>query len=156
MRNALSFAGLGILGTLAVAGWVHNPRPAAAAAPQPQYADMQTAPVPVQYSTAANYAPAVNYVPVQYNPNQEYAPRYTYRDSYRDSAPDQSYGYSRYRVRRERPFSHSAAIVGGGAAAGAAMGALVGHGKGAAIGALSGGVAGFIYDRATHNRADRY
>src|SRR5437773_7966676 len=54
------------------------------------------------------------------------------------------------RVVRERPFSHSAAIVGGGAGAGAAIGAIAGGGKGAAIGALSGGAAGLVYDRLTH------
>jgi hypothetical protein len=53
---------------------------------------------------------------------------------------------------KERPFGHSAAIVGGGAGAGAAIGALAGGGKGAGIGALSGGAAGLIYDRLTHKR----
>jgi len=42
--------------------------------------------------------------------------------------------------------------VAGSAGAGAAIGALAGGGKGAAIGAASGGVAGFIYDRMTHNK----
>ncbi len=59
-------------------------------------------------------------------------------------------------VRREvvtnRPFSHSAAIVGGGAAAGAVIGALAGGGKGAAIGALAGGGSGLVYDRLTHKK----
>jgi hypothetical protein len=55
-------------------------------------------------------------------------------------------------VRRERPVSHSVAIVAGSAGTGAAIGALAGGGKGAAIGALSGGAAGLIYDRATHNK----
>ena len=55
-------------------------------------------------------------------------------------------------VVRKRPFSHSAAIVGGSAAGGAAIGALAGGGKGAAIGALAGGTGGFIYDRATHKK----
>ncbi len=59
-------------------------------------------------------------------------------------------------VRREyvtnRKFSHSAAIVGGSAAAGAAIGALAGGGKGAAIGALAGGGGGFVYDRLTHKK----
>lgn len=37
--------------------------------------------------------------------------------------------------------------IGGGTAAGAAIGALAGGGKGAAIGALAGGGTGYAYDR---------
>src|SRR5206468_2304024 len=55
-------------------------------------------------------------------------------------------------VTKERPFSHSAAIVGAGAGTGAAIGAVAGGGKGAAIGALSGGAAGLVYDRMTHKK----
>ena len=58
--------------------------------------------------------------------------------------------YSR-RVRHKRPFSHSAAIVAGTAAAGAGIGALAGGGKGAGIGALVGGGSGFVYDRLTRH-----
>jgi hypothetical protein len=58
-------------------------------------------------------------------------------------------------VVRKRKLSHSAAIVGGGAGAGAAVGALAGGGKGAAIGALAGGGAGLAYDRATHKKRVR-
>ena len=58
------------------------------------------------------------------------------------------------RVKRDRPFSHSAAIVGGSAGAGAVIGALAGGGKGAGIGALAGGGAGLVYDRLTHKRKD--
>ena len=55
-------------------------------------------------------------------------------------------------VTRDRSFGHSAAIVGGSAGVGAAIGALAGGGKGAGIGALAGGGGGFIYDRLTHRR----
>ena len=55
-------------------------------------------------------------------------------------------------VVRRRKFSHSAAIVGGSGAGGAAIGALAGGGQGAAIGALAGGGAGYIYDRKTHKK----
>jgi len=58
------------------------------------------------------------------------------------------------RVHGDRPFSHSAAIVGGSAGAGAVIGALAGGGKGAGIGALSGAGAGLVYDRLTHKRKD--
>lgn len=54
--------------------------------------------------------------------------------------------------RHPRSTHKSAAIVAGSAGAGAAIGAIAGGGKGAAIGALSGGAAGFVYDRATHNK----
>jgi uncharacterized protein YcfJ len=59
----------------------------------------------------------------------------------------------RYRVVvRRRPFSHSAAIVGGSAVGGALIGGLAGGGKGAAVGALVGGAGGYIYDRKTHKK----
>jgi len=58
------------------------------------------------------------------------------------------------RVTRNRPFSHSVAIVGGSAGAGALIGALAGGGKGAGIGALAGGGAGLVYDRLTHKRKE--
>ena len=76
-----------------------------------------------------------------------------YRDLDRDRDGDRDGGYG---VERERSFQHSAAIVGGGAALGAIIGGIAGHGQGAAIGALSGGAAGFIYDRITRNHVDRY
>jgi hypothetical protein len=46
----------------------------------------------------------------------------------------------------------SAAIVGGSAGVGAAIGALAGGGRGAGIGALAGGAGGFIYDRLTAHK----
>jgi len=60
--------------------------------------------------------------------------------------------YRRQVVVRRRPWSHSAAIVGGSALAGAGVGALAGGGHGAIVGGLVGGVGGLIYDRKTHKK----
>jgi outer membrane lipoprotein SlyB len=54
----------------------------------------------------------------------------------------------RRRVRRRTHTKRNSALrIGGGAAAGAGIGALVGGGKGAAIGAIAGGGAGTVYDQ---------
>lgn len=55
-------------------------------------------------------------------------------------------------ITTKRSKKTSAAIIGGSAGAGAAIGALAGGGKGAAIGAIAGGVGGLIYDRSTHKK----
>jgi hypothetical protein len=103
--------------------------------PQANYAMYHPVQAP---APAPAYTPAP--APRRVRANRYAAPRYT------EPAP-------RYQENREtRPWTHSAAIVGGSAAGGAAIGALAGGGKGAAIGALAGGAGGFIYDRLTRNR----
>ena len=57
-------------------------------------------------------------------------------------------------VTKTRSKKKSAAIIGGSAGAGAAIGALAGGGKGAAIGAIAGGVGGLIYDRKTAKKTE--
>jgi hypothetical protein len=58
-------------------------------------------------------------------------------------------------VTKTRSKKKSAAIIGGSAGAGAAIGAIAGGGKGAAIGAIAGGVGGLIYDRKTSKKTQR-
>jgi len=72
------------------------------------------------------------------------APRAVPTSLVRDEAPAP--------VKKKRTLQKEALIVGGGAGAGAAVGAVAGGKKGAAIGAVSGGIAGLIYDLATRNK----
>ena len=147
MRQAFIITGFALLGAVAVAGWVRKPEaplaPYVTAAPPGYYASTS---LPVSAPASAQFAdyrePARSSVaPVAP------APRRAVRQ-----AEAQRYAPQR-RVQRERPFSHSVAIVGGSAGArGAAIGALAGGGKGAAIGALAGGAGGLLYDRLTKNR----
>lgn len=114
-----------VLLAVAIGGWVRTPPSVAAATPL----------TPAAFSAAISPADDTS------------APQV--RRAYRGSAYRSSYVAPHH---RRRPFSHSVAIVAGGAGAGAAIGGLAGGGKGAAIGALSGGAAGLIYDRLTHNK----
>lgn len=94
---------------------------------------------PAQY---VSQAPTVRYIS-QPAPVRRYAPtRYeTARDTpYRSAV-----------VHNRRTFKKEVLIVGGSAAAGAAIGAAAHGGKGAGVGALAGGIAGLAYDLATRN-----
>jgi hypothetical protein len=65
-------------------------------------------------------------------------------------------GYDRgYYYDRDHHAGRSVAIIGGSAAAGAAIGAVTGQGKGAALGALIGGVGGLIADQAVRHHDRR-
>jgi uncharacterized protein YcfJ len=55
-------------------------------------------------------------------------------------------------VKRGRTWQKSALIIGGSAAGGAGVGALLGGGSGAKKGAVVGGLGGLVYDLATRNK----
>ncbi len=138
-QKGLLIAGFVLLGALAVAGWVRKPSAAVAHA-GPALVPAQA--VVPEEQAAAPAAP------------RSYAAPAVYRRPVRAQqvVRDREYVPARTAVKRQRPLSHSVAIVAGGAGAGAAIGALAGGGKGAAIGAISAGTAALIYDRITHQR----
>ena len=156
-------AAIGALAVIAVFGWTRHSE----TTPQAVLPNASVAPV---YDAGAGYA---DNAPVADTPSYAYSnsirtispapepppPQYRDRENYVNRDRYETRGYvDRGReentrvVTRERPTSHSLAIVGGSAGAGAAIGALAGGGKGAGIGALSGGAAGFLYDRLTHRK----
>jgi len=139
MKARLIVAGFALLTVLALMGWTRKPavEPASfdnTAAITPT-ALTEPAPPPLE-ATAPDTVPATG----QRN-------RLTARRAEPAGEPAR-----RRVVVRERPLSHSAAIVGASAGTGAAIGALAGGGKGAGIGALVAGAGGFIYDRLTHEK----
>jgi hypothetical protein len=154
MKRILKLAGVGILAvTAAMAQSPYYGRYASDNCARPQAQTYNNQPYSYQYEPAyqqpqvwdrGSYREGNSYYQ---NDRIRENERFYQNDRYRDGG---------YRVEGRRPFNHSAAIVGGGAAVGAIIGGLAGHGKGAAIGALSGGAAGLIYDRLTHQHAGRY
>jgi hypothetical protein len=165
MQNwILSIAGVGLL---AVTGCNRSPQPASvlnpdlgaipanSSVPPNNYATNNTAEEEPAYGTRppVRTVTAQPYVQEPYPQQQPYADGQRPYDARQPYYADRPYEGRRTRVvTRERSFGHSAAIVGGGAGVGAAIGALAGGGKGAGIGALAGGGGGLIYDRLTHRR----
>jgi hypothetical protein len=142
-KRTLAIGGALLLAVVALIGWTRDTRPgpdAATAVPAPNW---YAAPAPVARDPEARvvYAPSPfgsEITPAQPPPIER---RYLSSEPRRPRV-----------VVKKRPLKHSAAIVGGSAAAGAAIGALAGGGKGAAIGALAGGGGGLVYDRLTHKK----
>ena len=82
--------------------------------------------------------------------------RYVSDSNYRSAVARRGNGDAPRRYVQKRSVGKSAAIVGGSAGAGAAIGALAGGGKGAALGAVIGGTGGVIYDQQTRTKRRRY
>jgi hypothetical protein len=168
MRFGLIVAAFAGLGIVALTGWTRH----VSASPTGLPTCVEPASVQQPSSVQQSYAPPPVYATMPYgssipagaDANEEAmpdaGPAYPAAQSDRQApAIRRKYRYVRTpakvyyrRARHKRPFSHSVAIVGGSAAAGAGIGALAGGGRGAGIGALAGGAGGLIYDRVTHNR----
>jgi len=162
-KRIFSIAGVGILAIAATVGCSRSPQPMSIVNPAVDVAPANTYPAANNYTTVEEpaygmRAPVRTVSPQQVeveqpHPQQPYADAPRPYDTRRSYYSDRTYEPPRSRVvTRERSFGHSAAIVGGSAGAGAAIGAVAGGGKGAGIGALAGGAGGFIYDRLTHKK----
>ena len=161
MKQLLSIAGVGLLGGFAIASWMPGTGSAAKqSTPSIVQAASFAEPIPVAGAT-----PQFQTVSDWRDRDDDYRRDWRRRDSYRNQQVyrgNSSYGYnngyysSRYpyndRYHDRRSTGESVAIVGGSAAAGAAIGGLAKGGKGAAVGAIAGGIGGLIYDRATKHK----
>ena len=174
LQDRLMLFGVAALAAVATAGWMRQPQ-VAAAAPQALSIPVNSfaAPSDIALDPAFATAPlmatpvSATAVPVHSGiyrtegaPVARTSPRTTQQSTrYRYSDPelrerpveDRPQPAPEPVVKKERSKLTSAAIIGGGAVAGAAVGGLAGGKKGAAIGAIGGGVAGLVYDRMTKN-----
>jgi len=127
-----------LVGTLALFSMILAP---AASLAQDRYCDRGSR----GYSYSSNYPVQEGYYGDSgyYGQQRVYQAPPVYNYGYDYSSHDGYYNRSRA--------GRSAAYIGGGAAAGAVIGALAGHGPGAAIGAMAGGVGGYLYQK-NHNR----
>jgi hypothetical protein len=133
-------------------------------APGQQYSQVECAPsaaviAPQAYAETPGYMVQASY-PVAQPAVQE---RVVYRDrvverpvtrtASRSSGRRVAYAPARtYEVKQGRSWKKSALIIGGSAAGGAGVGALLGGKGGAKKGAVVGGIGGLVYDLATRNK----
>ena len=151
LNDRLVLVGVAVLSSVATAGWLRQ----TPVASMPQATNF-TAPmlepepmIPVQsaaFNLSGSSVPANRGVYSRTSSTRR-APR-----MYDDRRVNSAVYDDRSTVAKPRSTAKSAAIIGGGAAAGAAIGAMAGGGKGAAIGAIAGGAGGYVYDRMTKNR----
>src|SRR4029077_16073415 len=133
-ERILSIVGIGILALATTVGCNRSPQPVSVMTPAAEVAPINAYPAANNYTTeeepAYGMRPPVRTVsPQQFEqqqpyPQQPYADAPRPDDTRRSYYSDRTYEERRPRVvTRERSFGHSAAIVGGGAGAGAAIGA---------------------------------
>lgn len=106
---------------------------------------------PAGYMMAAGAYPAVQ-VQQPVRERVVYVDRPATRTVYRSRPAARRASYSTYEARQGRSWKKSALIIGGSAAAGAGVGAILDGGKGAKKGAIVGGIGGLVYDLATRNK----
>jgi uncharacterized protein YcfJ len=157
LNDRLVLVGVAALSAVATAGWM-RPSPVVSAAP-PQAMHFVAPGMETGVLTPASATPVTSGVYHQAQPRAvrtSASTASTLRTSprvYDDRRATRAvYDDDRPVVTKKRSTAKSAAIIGGSAAAGAAVGAMAGGGKGAAIGALAGGAGGYIYDRMTKNK----
>ena len=130
-------------------------------APGQQYSQVECAPSAAAMVEPQAYAqPQGSYlVPATYPVQPAVQERVVYRDRVvqpvtRSQTARRSVAYTpaRTEVKQGRSWKKSALIIGGSAAGGAGVGAILGGGSGAKKGAVVGGIGGLVYDLATRNK----
>jgi hypothetical protein len=130
-------------------------------APGQQYSQVECAPSAAMVEPQAFAQPQGSYlVQAAYPVQPAVQERVVYRDRVVErpvtrSTTRRSVAYAPARtveVKRGRSWKKSALIIGGSAAGGAGVGALLGGGSGAKKGAVVGGIGGLVYDLATRNK----
>ena len=124
-----------------------------------EYPVQSTQSVQPSQAWPSGYAQPVNYAPPLANTLQLAEPRAGQAFVSTREAVPQRVVYQRAPERRvvsraKRSIGTSALIIGGSAAGGAGIGALIGGKKGAGIGALAGGGAAALWDQITRRKTD--
>jgi hypothetical protein len=160
LQDRLVLLGVAGLAAVATAGWMRTPavNPAGSMVngfqpPQETMLEQPALPVAFASMPAATHPVATSRFSAPAQAVRRTVTPVQYRDEARPVAQARraniAYDDRPVTVERTRSTKASAAIIGGGAAAGAAIGGLAGGGKGAIIGAVSGAGAGLVYDRMT-------